>query len=95
MDLLLFNDRTAVRRSWRAIDEGTVTLDDKLYEQLARGWIAAGELGQAVAPLTRGRASSTGDSFVRLGQCTQRDWSAAENAWITLSARSAMTPRPS
>jgi tetratricopeptide (TPR) repeat protein len=84
-DLLLFNDLPyrGAQVLGEAIDAGTVTLDDKLYEKLAHCWIAAGEFEQAVAPLTRAaELSSTGDSFVRLGQVhvQREDWSAAENA---------------
>jgi tetratricopeptide (TPR) repeat protein len=62
-----------------AVEQKTVTLDEKLYEKLANCWIAAGELDMSIAPLTRAaELAPTGDTFVRLGevQAQRRDWSA-------------------
>jgi tetratricopeptide (TPR) repeat protein len=63
-----------------AIEQKTVTLDEKLYEKLANCWIAAGELEKSIAPLQRAaELAPTGDSFVRLGEvhAQRRDWPAA------------------
>jgi tetratricopeptide (TPR) repeat protein len=62
-----------------AIEQKTVTLDEKLYDKLANCWIAAGELELSIAPLTRAaELAPTGDTFVRLAevQAQRRDWSA-------------------
>ena len=81
-DLLLFNDvpyRGATVLE-TAIQNKTVTVDDKLYEKLANCWIAAAEYDRAIAPLQRAaELSATGDLFVRLGevQVQREDWPAA------------------
>ena len=81
-DLLLFNDvpfRGALILE-AAIENKSVTLDEKLYEKLANCWIAAAELDRSVAPLERAaELSSTGDLFVRLGEVhvQREDWAAA------------------
>jgi len=84
-DLLLFNElpHRGAEVLAAAIDAGTVTLDDQLYEKLANCWIAAGEFDQAIAPLARAaELSSTGNLFVRLGEVNiqREDWPAAEAA---------------
>ena len=81
-DLLLFNDvpyRGALILE-AAIENKSVTLDEKLYEKLANCWIAAAELDRSIAPLERAaELSSTGDLFVRLGEVhvQREDWAAA------------------
>lgn len=80
-DLLLFNGvpYRGGQVLEAAIDEGTVALDDKLYEKLANCWIAAGELDRSVAPLERAaEMAASGDTFVRLGelQVQREDWAA-------------------
>jgi tetratricopeptide (TPR) repeat protein len=84
-DLLLFQNlpHRGAQVLESAIANRTVTLDGKLYEKLANCWLAAGELDNAIAPLTRAaELSDTGDLFVRLGEANveRRDWSAAEDA---------------
>jgi len=81
-DLLLFNGvpYRGAQLLESAIERGTVTLDDKLYEKLANCWIAAGELDESVAPLERAaEIAESGDTFVRLGelQVQRADWRAA------------------
>jgi tetratricopeptide (TPR) repeat protein len=81
-DLLMFNDvpyRGATVLE-TAIQNKTVTPDDKLYEKLANCWIAAAEYDRAIAPLQRAaELSNTGDLFVRLGevQVQREDWEGA------------------
>lgn len=81
-DLLVFNGvpyRGATVLE-KAINDKTVTLDDKLYEKLANCWIAAGEFDKSTAPLQRAaELSSNGDTFVRLGEVhvQREDWQAA------------------
>jgi tetratricopeptide (TPR) repeat protein len=81
-DLLVFNGipHRGGQVLEAAIEQKTVTLDEKLYEKLANCWIAAGELDKSIAPLQRAaELAPTGDSFVRLGevQAQRRDWPAA------------------
>jgi len=84
-DLLLFNKQPqrAATVLEEAIEKGSVTLDDKLYEKLANAWIEAREFDKAIAPLERAaELAATGKQFVRLGevQVERRDWTAAEIA---------------
>ncbi|HEY3518429.1 MAG TPA: tetratricopeptide repeat protein [Gammaproteobacteria bacterium] len=81
-DLLVFNDvpYRGGQILEAAIENKTVTLDEKLYEKLANCWIAAAELDRSVAPLERAaELSATGDLFVRLGEVhvQREDWAAA------------------
>jgi tetratricopeptide (TPR) repeat protein len=84
-DLLLFNE--VPYRGGQiledAIEKGTVTVDDKLYEKLANCWIAAGEVEKAIEPLEKGsELASSGEMLVRLGQVhmERQDWEAAQAA---------------
>ena len=84
-DLLLFNKQPqrAATVLEEAIEKGSVTLDDKLYEKLANAWIEARELDKAIAPLERAaELATTGRLFVRLGEVhvERQDWTAAEIA---------------
>jgi tetratricopeptide (TPR) repeat protein len=81
-DLLVFNGipHRGGQVLEAAIEQKTVTLDEKLYEKLANCWIAAGEYDKSIAPLQRAaEMSSSGDTFIRLGevQVQREDWPAA------------------
>lgn len=84
-DLLMFNDvpyRGATVLE-KAIQDKTVTIDDKLYEKLANNWIAAGEFDKSIEPLQRAaELSATGDMYVRLGEVNvqREDWDGAIGA---------------
>jgi tetratricopeptide (TPR) repeat protein len=84
-DLLLFNDipYRCAQVLEAAVERKIVKLDEKFYEKLANCWIAAGELDRGVAPLEQAaELSSTGDSFVRLGELNvqREDWAGAATA---------------
>jgi len=66
-----------------AIANESVRVDDKLLEQLANCWLAAGEIDKAVVPLERAAELADGGTpFVRLGEVNlqREDWTGAQRA---------------
>lgn len=81
-DMLRFNEipYRAARVLEKAIDDGNVKPDSKVYERLADCWIQARDFDEAIPPLERAaEMSDNGELYVRLGQVQvqREEWSDA------------------